>query len=442
MNDFKDFLEQHAYGGQLDSSGHFTLGKEKALEKMAEMALAEPAQWVLKMVQAAVSRSCWGMKFRLGRRVAQVEFFGPEIDLRQLQDGLLDPSYAPNAFWEEMFVALRTLLFRGQFRLRDSKGDWVAWDGQSLHHQAAEPESEPEAKEEGPIPSLSVLVSLMKEKDRAIESRDMHTLLADRAVYAPLQLVVDGREIRPEHKFAVREPDFTVGYPIWTAPLLYAHFQKGHLEQRLQYLEKAPSRPYSDALRNRAFFLSLGEGESFSASSCHLNLQMRFQDSAHNQRILRRNIVDNTFSYELTRLGVICYEKSMTMKIGGCLHLPYDEGRSDLSGLNLELPSQHELFLRETDVLLDELMEQIERHKSRAHFYPPDSKRFATLFTYAGAAAAMVAGLATAGPAVLLKSAGIGGLLGGMGLVQIQTDDRYQRLEIVQAIRALRGKLV
>ena len=56
--DLKAFLQQQESAGQIDSEGSFTITREKRKQKLAQFALVEEYDWVLKLVQAANRWNC------------------------------------------------------------------------------------------------------------------------------------------------------------------------------------------------------------------------------------------------------------------------------------------------------------------------------------------------------------------------------------------------
>ena len=166
-------------------------------------------------------------------------------------------------------MGLRTLLFHGEFRIRNSEGKVLAWDGKTLHKLESSPK-------EGP--TLSIVVSLNYKGKPMFGAGTMHRLLYNRAAFAPLKLTVDGRRVSPENRFAVREPDFSLECPIWTAPLLFAHYKNRRLNEYLPHIERAKQGFVTDPLRSAEIFLTLDQKEPFSQESVHLNPYLRFQN--------------------------------------------------------------------------------------------------------------------------------------------------------------------
>jgi len=63
-SELEQFLQQQVQEGCLDSSGEFTLAREKALEKLAAFQLPRSTSWVLKVVQSAVAGKATAVEIR------------------------------------------------------------------------------------------------------------------------------------------------------------------------------------------------------------------------------------------------------------------------------------------------------------------------------------------------------------------------------------------
>lgn len=423
MNSFNDFMEQEAFGGNLQSEGHFTLKEGEALKKLSEMALKDVDEWVLKMVQAAVAHSCAELSFRIGRRVIQVDFFGEPLDIAELRDGLTNTKISVSPFWEEAFVGLRTLLFKSEFRVRDSTGNLVAWDGARIHSSSRKPT---------PGPALSIIVSLNQAGRPILGVCSMHKLLCDRAAFAALRLVLDGREIKVEERFAGRGR-----FGTWTSPLLFAHYPAGCLETELPHLKRAKAKPLSDPLRNSDFLLSLGRERALETDSCHLSLEFSYRAPTPGDH--SRPIVGEVFLVVLTRLGVVCSTRQFRSAIGGALQIPHNEGRTDLSGL--KLAETVSLPVNEISQLLTRVREEVRGHHSVLHYYKADSSTVKLMLGYTGLLTAGVLCLAKLGPLAILKWGTGAGFLSSLPVTCVAIDNAEHREEILGALGDLKDRL-
>lgn len=68
------FLEEQAGGGSSLETSEFTIDQARALEKLSESLLPDPALWVVKMVQAAVSGDAEAIDFKFERNRFEVCF--------------------------------------------------------------------------------------------------------------------------------------------------------------------------------------------------------------------------------------------------------------------------------------------------------------------------------------------------------------------------------
>lgn len=75
------FLDQARAGGTVDSSGKFSLDPVRARQLLGRFQLSSPAQYLLKLAQAALCARASRLSFRLGRDRTEVRFEGHEIEL-------------------------------------------------------------------------------------------------------------------------------------------------------------------------------------------------------------------------------------------------------------------------------------------------------------------------------------------------------------------------
>ncbi len=434
MRQFDEFLARELAEGELVSSGEFTLKLEHALEKLAEMALETKAEWVLKVVQAAVVANTRQLDFRIGRRGIQVDLSGPAMSLQSLRDGLLDPSLEPEPFWAELFVGLRTLLSIGRFQVISGDGDWVEWaEGELLLRH----------KPKAPSPNTALTIVMVPRKSlNAKQTVEYNTLLETRALYAPLKLRLDSREIVPRQVHAPRMPEFGIDVARWTVPLLYVHTQKPMSELSLEDLSKAKERLGSDPLRTFEPFLSYGLDLDKGPRSQHLYLKAENEDVTQGKTVKRRVLKPSTFSLRYTRLGVVCYALEWSSSIGGVLQLPRDSARTDLGGLSIEVGPDTPSARPEVARLFAILSHSILKHRSSLHYYGSDKGRLTAAFTMTGGAAMVFALIVASNPVTALTMAGIAGCAGASTMLTWGRDD-YQAhlLPMAKAVDQLAAEL-
>ncbi len=87
----QEFLDSQVEG-EVESEGGFTITSDKAIQKLAQLCLENPHDWVLKAVQAAVAAGSHRLSFQQTRAGLTVEFFGIEAPSN---DAIKAPSYSP-----------------------------------------------------------------------------------------------------------------------------------------------------------------------------------------------------------------------------------------------------------------------------------------------------------------------------------------------------------
>lgn len=435
MRQFDDFLAQESAEGEYSSSGEFTLKLEHALKKLAEMALNAKEEWVLKVVQAAVAVGTRRLDFRIGRRGIQVDLSGNAMDLTPCIDGLLNPNMEPEPFWKELFVGLRTLLPLATFQVISGSGESIEWKGGELQC-AAQPRQ----------PSPDTALTLVVVPNKRLSSKEVLgyiTLLETRALYAPLSLRVDGRELSLEEVHAPPMPEFGVGTPRWTAPLLHVHSRIPLSQVTIAVLYKAKDKQLVDGLRSLEPFLSFGLDAPKGRESRFLYLKAEYEDTLEGRKTNFRMLKPSNFRLCYTRLGVVCYFIDRTSLIGGVLCLPRDDARSDLAGLKIEPDKNNSAARSEVTPLLRTLSQSILTHQSSYHYYGSDKGRLRAAFAMSGGAGAMLTLMLSANPVVLLTLGGLAGCAGAATMLNFGRDDYHEHLmPMAVAVEKLTTKMV
>lgn len=75
-SELEELLRAELAEGTTDSSGHFTISRDKALEKLAAFRLPSESAWVLKIVQAAVASGCQELDIRQTSYATEFHFKG------------------------------------------------------------------------------------------------------------------------------------------------------------------------------------------------------------------------------------------------------------------------------------------------------------------------------------------------------------------------------
>ena len=80
-----DYIKLLKQEGDFQSSGRFSLEAKKALEKMQEFRLHDPAEYILQLVSCAVMRGASQLQIEINGRDVRVGFDGEPFSARELE---------------------------------------------------------------------------------------------------------------------------------------------------------------------------------------------------------------------------------------------------------------------------------------------------------------------------------------------------------------------
>ncbi len=199
QTELDDFLTAQSGIGECESSGHFTLARERALSKLGEFQLPSPQAWLLKIAQAAVSLGSRSLDIQQTAQNTVLHFDGPtHWDLDLLEAAFFEPRHLGQAGLGLLLEGLwAASLHHGRpFQLAlPGQCKSLFWNGESLFRRGTQ---------EVERLSLTVfhrrlqqgrrmpLVSLLEAS--RINSVNLSILL-ERAFTLPIPLTVDGRRL-------------------------------------------------------------------------------------------------------------------------------------------------------------------------------------------------------------------------------------------------------
>ncbi len=340
---FQKFLEDKAQPGRFDSSGEFKIAGHKALEKLAEHSVTDPAHWVLKVVQAGVSAQAREVRFVHFSTVNRADIVMEQLPSESmLLDSLLRLEHSENVFLRELCTGLRPLLVKDYVRiywLQSGRQTGIQWDGQEFHSLAPKTNDSTETflRIEFPLPLFNFSI-------RAEES----TLLHRRCRWCPIPVKLDQKLVNSQAN--VRNSDFHRGDHGKDSPRHLAQGWFGCTGSdptiELSNPVLAQVGRLADPLRTDSPFLYWPKPEKATTPSLGgFSLYCSYEitstlivDLLSNYG--KRDIAQLRESLHLgaTRYGVLCAE--LTHKefgIGGEFVFPADEQKSDLTGLTLTI---------------------------------------------------------------------------------------------------------
>ncbi|MBN9420679.1 MAG: hypothetical protein J0I12_34860 [Candidatus Eremiobacteraeota bacterium] len=201
VDELDAYLLNQTGEAHLDSSGTFTVDRQKALEKLAHFQLPSEHHWALKFVQAAVASGSKSLKITLKGHcseflmesswtIEQVEeaFFNPDPsrdrDLNHLKAGL----------WSVGYAGMRPFQF-----IPGGSSQSLIWNGESFAVVACVEH-----------PQTRLIVSqrtrqqrslfLLNELEALRNNQALTTLLAENAFFSPIPLTVDHSRLDGIHR--------------------------------------------------------------------------------------------------------------------------------------------------------------------------------------------------------------------------------------------------
>lgn len=192
-----------------DSSGHFTMAREKALEKLAAFQLGSLQTWILKVVQAVVA--CGASKLDIFLTSTDAEFLfhldSPTWTIEQIEDAFYDPETSADCGLDHLKRGLWNVSLQNMrpfFIMLHGWSQALFWNGKDLRRQAA-------IVKKGNYLAVSHrnLVEgkgfpLLRNIEAATKNSAMAKELSTQAFTCPIPLTLDGRRLDalqacPEH---------------------------------------------------------------------------------------------------------------------------------------------------------------------------------------------------------------------------------------------------
>lgn len=307
------FLSRLDGDGELDSSGEFTISREKALAKLVDFAFEEPELWVLKMVQAAVAGGASRVLFWQTSRSLTVGFDldnPPQAD--EVFGAVFSPTDAGSLFLNELAFGLRALLNSRSFEVRSvqpgcRRAAGLKWDQNEIR----------KGKKRALKASLEIVVSAIdvwfeKGARRRLE-QFQHVF--DRAAYCPIPIIWDSREVS-----VLNQKPFHISESPVNLMAGYLYEVQGDGERAVANRRTNPIKEFRPLLSWKR-----------RPEPCQGSFQLFF-GRAHNGKI-----EDAPFNLVWTRLGVSCAAHQYLAALGGFFELSGDHLKTDLSGLKLEI---------------------------------------------------------------------------------------------------------
>lgn len=198
-SELEDFLRSQIEEGAKDSSGHFTLSREKALEKLAAYQLQGGQSWVLKVIQAVVAAGASELSIR--QTGTDTEFHFPVSQpwlLAEVEDAFYDPEVSSNRSLDHLKRGLWSVSLHNMRPFLLALPGWpeaLVWNGKVLQRG-------PVAARETALLAISHRtvfegkgIPLLRNLEAASGNAEVLTALRDRAFTCAIPLKVDSRRM-------------------------------------------------------------------------------------------------------------------------------------------------------------------------------------------------------------------------------------------------------
>lgn len=205
MNDLGSFIEAQRAAGSFESAGSFTLALEKAVQKLSSHSLANPEDYILKLVQCAVRLQVAEVHVKLLKRSVLVFFETDAADRTVSIDAL---SLALAAPLEESdparaYLAMAICAASGQAPSELMWGEWSEGEGTILSLAAGRSE----VFREAPFPRLEPLAAgrrfflfFLRKPSNGLpmsQTAAEHMALSRRCCFSPAPVILDGLRLGP-----------------------------------------------------------------------------------------------------------------------------------------------------------------------------------------------------------------------------------------------------
>jgi len=198
-SELEEFLRSQLDEGAKDSSGQFTLSREKALEKLAAYSLQGGQTWVLKVIQAVVVSGAPELVVRQTGTDTEFHFSPPQPwELHQFEAAFYDPEVSPDRSLDHLKRGLWSVSVHNMRPFMLASPGWsqaLVWNGKSLQRAAV-------AERQTVLLAISHRtvyegkgLPLLRNLEAAAGNAAVLTELRDRAYVCSIPLKLDNRRL-------------------------------------------------------------------------------------------------------------------------------------------------------------------------------------------------------------------------------------------------------
>ena len=201
MSELDRYLDSQFGEATLDSSGYFTVDRQKALEKLAQFQLPSEHHWALKVVQAAVAFGAPGLEVKLSLSTSEF-LFAYGCALEELEEAFYHPEPGPSRALNHLKSALWSVGYGGlrpfQYCPANS-GQSLVWTGERFQRVTCQLSSQARLTvSQRTRQQDQHSLFLLREIEAAQANRQLSLVLSQWAYTCPIPLKVDGhrRDVR------------------------------------------------------------------------------------------------------------------------------------------------------------------------------------------------------------------------------------------------------
>ena len=186
------YLSGQLTEAMLDSSGSFTMARERAVEKLAAFQLPRPATWILKLIQGLVAGGTDSIRISLRARETELRFqLAQPWSLEAVEDAFWDPEITDCVALDHLKRGLWNVAIKQQCPFQLNLAGWeqaLIWTGQELRRLKIAAESHSTL-------TLSCQQSLQGARNSPQTNADLLREIQHYAFVCSVPLSVDGRRV-------------------------------------------------------------------------------------------------------------------------------------------------------------------------------------------------------------------------------------------------------
>lgn len=220
ITELEQYLKLNQVEGQQESSGEFTLERNKALKKLAGFQLPYKHAWAVKLVQSMVAGTDQGpIKIKINSASISFQCSKLGFSLEEFVSAFYNPSLPPNRSLQHAITGLRTVSLSQNYSFQiafSNSQQSLVWDGQDLK-QVKSKQASYALITLVPPQSDQTQSWMQKHGNASRRNSGIASVLSDKCCISPLAIIVDGRRLELPAKLEFKdEADLNIPIHIGT----------------------------------------------------------------------------------------------------------------------------------------------------------------------------------------------------------------------------------